>query len=127
MWTNTSFPPSFGWMNPNPFCVLKNLTVPVAMTASNETPASAGLLRHACVAASCVNSTLPWKQHCTRLAGSAIASWTRAALRPPNLDLFQVAFLDHPFVRLAHALDAVLLLATVLRKLPDDLVFAVGS
>jgi hypothetical protein len=42
-------------------------------------------------------------------------------------DLFQVAFLDHPFVRLAHAFDAVLLLATVLRKLSDDLVFAVGS
>src|SRR5882757_7240895 len=36
MWTNTSFPPSAGWMKPKPFCELKNLTVPVAMTASIE-------------------------------------------------------------------------------------------
>jgi hypothetical protein len=42
-------------------------------------------------------------------------------------DLFEVAFLDHPFVRFAHALDAVLLFTAVLRKLPDDLVFAVSS
>src|SRR5580700_2476085 len=36
MWTNTSFPPSCGWMKPKPFWELKNLTVPVAMTASIE-------------------------------------------------------------------------------------------
>jgi hypothetical protein len=28
MWTNTSFPPSVGWMNPKPFCELKNFTTP---------------------------------------------------------------------------------------------------
>src|SRR3954452_16450402 len=33
MCTNTSFDPSVGWMNPNPFCELKNLTVPVAIMA----------------------------------------------------------------------------------------------
>jgi hypothetical protein len=40
---------------------LKNLTVPVAMTASSETPVSVRLLCHARVAASCVYSTLLWK------------------------------------------------------------------
>jgi hypothetical protein len=34
-------------MKPNPFCVLKNLTVPVAMTASTKTPIGAGLLHDA--------------------------------------------------------------------------------
>src|SRR6516225_12144307 len=29
MWTNTSFPPSLGWMKPKPFCPLNHLTVPV--------------------------------------------------------------------------------------------------
>src|SRR5262249_34856014 len=33
MCTNTSFDPSVGWMNPNPFCELKNFTVPVAIMA----------------------------------------------------------------------------------------------
>src|ERR1700741_1302221 len=33
MCTNTSREPSLGVMNPKPFCVLKNLTVPVAMMA----------------------------------------------------------------------------------------------
>jgi hypothetical protein len=41
-----------------------------------------------------------------------------------NSHLFQVALLDHPFVRLARALDAVLLLAAVIWKRPDDLIFA---
>src|SRR5215470_5527867 len=34
MCTNTSLLPSLGWMNPKPFCVLKNFTVPVAIMAS---------------------------------------------------------------------------------------------
>ena len=34
MWTNTSLPPSLGWMNPKPFWVLNHLTVPVAILAS---------------------------------------------------------------------------------------------
>src|SRR5271154_7063150 len=36
MWTNTSFPPSCGWMKPKPFWELKNFTVPVAIPASIE-------------------------------------------------------------------------------------------
>src|SRR5271156_6848925 len=36
IWTNTSFPPSCGWMKPKPFWELKNLTVPVAIPASIE-------------------------------------------------------------------------------------------
>src|SRR5439155_9429795 len=32
--TNTSREPSVGWMNPKPFCVLKNFTVPVAIVVS---------------------------------------------------------------------------------------------
>src|ERR1700730_14817715 len=38
--------------------------------------------------------------------------------------LCQLAFLHHPLVRLAHALDAVLQLAALVRKLADDLVIA---
>src|SRR5674476_612379 len=34
MCTNTSFEPSLGVMNPKPFCVLKNLTVPVAIVTT---------------------------------------------------------------------------------------------
>src|SRR5215813_1215789 len=34
MCTNTSLLPSLGSMNPKPFCVLKNFTVPVAIMAS---------------------------------------------------------------------------------------------
>src|SRR5712671_847062 len=36
IWTNTSFPPSCGWMKPKPFWELKNFTVPVAIPASVE-------------------------------------------------------------------------------------------
>src|SRR5690349_1021536 len=38
----------------------------------------------------------------------------------------QVAFLDNPLVRLAHALDAVLNLAAVVRKRADDFELAIG-
>ncbi len=31
MWTKTSFPPASGVMNPKPFCLLKNLTVPLLL------------------------------------------------------------------------------------------------
>ena len=34
MWTKTSFEPSLGWMKPKPFWVLKNFTVPIAITVS---------------------------------------------------------------------------------------------
>jgi hypothetical protein len=42
-----------------------------------------------------------------------------------HLSFFHFAFLDDAFVRLAHALDAVLQFAVVVGKLPDNLVFPV--
>ena len=52
-----------------------------------------------------------------RLPGSATAAGSVPT---------QVAFLDDALVRLAHALDAVLRLAAVVRKRADDLELAIG-
>src|SRR3569832_1421204 len=41
-WTNTSLPPPSGEINPYPFAVLKNLTVPTAITSpASSLPAEA--------------------------------------------------------------------------------------
>ena len=40
--------------------------------------------------------------------------------RDHALNLFQVAFLHDPLMRLAHAFDPVLQLAAAFRELPDD-------
>ena len=44
MCTNTSLPPSTGWIKPKPLDVLKNFTVPVAMSGSSKANASSASL-----------------------------------------------------------------------------------
>ena len=66
-------------------------------------------------------------------AGFCQAEETVAAISRPvslrsrcRLSSSQIAFLDDALVRLAHALDAVLRLAAVVRKRADDLELAIG-
>src|ERR1700719_415655 len=74
-----------------------------------------------------------WLRGSCRIALEA-AVGERLAHRPLNAQrggarrsvLAQIAFLDDALVRLAHALDAVLGLAAVVRQRADDLELAVG-
>jgi hypothetical protein len=49
-----------------------------------------------------------------------------AANARKRLSFFELAFLHDAFVRLAHAFDAVMLLAIAVRKLSDNFIKTVG-
>src|ERR1051325_7011473 len=59
-----------------------------------------------------------------RRPAAPYASLLRPTARAGRSSLFQIAFLHHAIVRLAHTLDAILRFAAVVRQRPDDLELA---
>ena len=68
------------------------------------------------------------KQNLRRLTNISEGKLAAIAIKAhrPAATQFQIAFLHDTFMRLAHALDAVLRLAAIVGKLPDDFVIATG-
>src|SRR6185312_3662810 len=133
MCTNTSFDPSVGWMKPNPFCELKNFTVPVAIMALllRDTPVNP-THDHRAPGKASEFWGMTWerpKSSVSRQAenqgcGRSLAERRYAVKRSSRA--LELALLRDALVRLARALDAILLLVALGRQHADNLVDAGG-
>src|ERR1041385_6754850 len=119
MCTNTSFDPSLGWMNPKPFCELKNFTVPVAIMAllAFDTPVNPKRDHRAPGKAS-EFWEMTWERPKSSVSRQAENRGCRAvSIESPTARqtaksgrALELALLGDALVRLIRALDTILLL-----------------
>src|SRR6478672_3934672 len=132
MCTNTSFEPSVGWMNPKPFWLLKNFTVPVGIGSSLlDTPVNPDARgSRGGQSIRVLGDVQRSAQNRERSKAGRKPRLRALSIRAPmprqtaSRRAFELALLGNAFVRLARALDAVLQFVTLGGQNADHLVDA---